>query len=202
MHSVEINKARAFIYNLLSLLFIEEYVKNNILQIKNSLQTLANNSFDESVSFACSEILDYLEKNGDDNLYLDYQNLFLIPFEDLIHLNCSWYHEQREGGFMQLKVKDILAKTKIRRDENSFKAYEDHFGFIFTLSSYLIEEQLNDNIKEDLQKELFEEVINLYCDELFYKLMASSSKIYSNVGLILGNFCNFERTYLDISKKS
>lgn len=200
MHSMEIDKARAFIYNLLSLLFVEESVKNNSLEIKNSLQTLGQTSFDEAVSFACNEILKYLEKNGDDKLYLDYQNLFLIPFGEFIHLNCSWYHDQREGGFMQLKVKDILAKTKIRRDENSFKASEDHFGFIFTLSSYLLDQQLNENIKEDLQKELFEEVINLYCDEFFYKLMASSSKIYSNVGLILGNFCNFERAYLNIVK--
>ncbi|WP_323590548.1 TorD/DmsD family molecular chaperone [Aliarcobacter butzleri] len=200
MHSVEIDRARGFIYNLLSLLFVEDYAKNNSLEIKNGLKTLANNSFDEGVSFACNEILDYLEKNGDDKLYLDYQNLFLIPFGEFISLSSSWYHEEREGGVMQLKVKEVLAKTKIRRDEKSFKAPEDHFGFIFTLSSYLIEQQIDGTIKENLQKELFKEVTNMYCDELFYKLMACKSPIYSNVGLILGNFCAFERSYLEVSK--
>ena len=58
MHSVEIDRARGFIYNLLSLLFVEEYAKNNSLEIKNGLKTLANNSFDEGVSFACNEILE------------------------------------------------------------------------------------------------------------------------------------------------
>jgi TorA maturation chaperone TorD len=99
---------------------------------------------------------------------------------------------------MQLKVKDILAKTKIRRDESSFKAQEDHFGFVFTLSSYLIENQINKNIKENLQKELFDEVLGLYMDKLAYKLMATKSEIYSNVGLILESFFDFEKGYLGI----
>jgi TorA maturation chaperone TorD len=200
MHNVEIDKARLFLYNLLSLLFIEEYAKNSVEKIVENLEILSNNSFDEDVSKASREILEYLKEKGFDKLYIDYQDLFIVPFGEYVSLNASWYHEQREGGYMQLKVRDILAKTKIRKDENAFPAPEDHYGFIFTLSAYLIEQQLNKEIKEDLQKELFKEVINLYCDELFYKLMVTSSVIYSKVGLILGNICNFERAYLEIPK--
>lgn len=200
MHNVEIDRARVFLYNVLSLLFVEEYAKNSGEKIVESLEILSNNAFDDDVSKACLNILDYLKNNGTDKLYVDYQDLFIVPFDEYISLNASWYHEQREGGYMQLKVRDILAKTKIRRDENSFSAPEDHYGFIFTLSAYLLEQQLNNEIKEDLQKELFKDVINLYCDELFYKLIGSSSVIYSQVGVILGNICNFERAYLEISK--
>jgi TorA maturation chaperone TorD len=200
MHNIEIDKARVFLYNVLSLLFIEEYVKNSGEKIVESLEILSNNAFDDDVSKACVDILEYIKTNGIDKLYIDYQDLFIVPFDEYISLNASWYHEQREGGYMQLKVRDILAKTKIRKDEKSFAAPEDHYGFIFTLSAYLIEQQINEEIKEDLQKELFKDVINLYCDELFYKLMASSSPIYSQVGVILGNICNFERSYLEISK--
>lgn len=200
MHKLEIDKARLFLYNILSLLFVEEYVKNNTEQLISDLEILSNNSFDEDVSVAAKEIVLYLKENGSDKLYLDYQELFIVPFGEFISLSASWYHEQREGGLMQLKVRDILAKTKIRKDEKAFSAPEDHYGFIFTLSTYLIDQQIKNEIKEDLQKELFKTVINLYCDELFYKLIGSSSKIYSHVGLILGNVCNFERVYLDISK--
>ncbi len=200
MHNIEIYKARVFLYNVLSLLFVEEYVKNSGEKIVESLEILSNNAFDDDVSKACVDILEYIKTNGIDKLYIDYQDLFIVPFDEYISLNASWYHEQREGGYMQLKVRDILAKTKIRKDEKSFAAPEDHYGFIFTLSAYLIEQQINEEIKEDLQKELFKDVINLYCDELFYKLMASSNPIYSQVGVILGNICNFERSYLEISK--
>ena len=199
MRNIEIDKARLFLYNLLSMLFVEEYTKNSVEKIVENLEILSNNAFDEDVSKANKEILEYLKNNGTDKLYVDYQDLFIVPFGEYISLNASWYHEQREGGYMQLKVRDILAKTKIRKDE-IFSAPEDHYGFIFTLSAYLIEQQINEEIKEDLQKELFKDVINLYCDELFYKLIGCSSPIYSQVGVILANICNFERAYLEVAK--
>ena len=200
MHNVEIDKARGFLYNILSLLFVEENVKNNTPKIIECLEILSNNAFDDEVAMASNDILEYLKQNGSEKLYVDYQDLFIVPFGEFIHLSASWYHEQREGGYMQIKVRDILAKTKIRKDENFFSAPEDHYGFIFTLSSYLIEQQINNEIKENLQKELFKEVINPYCEELFYKLISSSSLVYSKVGLILGNICNLERAYLEVSK--
>ena len=200
MHNVEIDKARGFLYNILSLLFVEENVKNNTAKIIECLEILSNNAFDDEVATASNDILEYLKQNGNEKLYVDYQDLFIVPFGEFIHLSASWYHEQREGGYMQIKVRDILAKTKIRKDEKSFSAPEDHYGFIFTLSSYLIEQQINNEIKEDLQKELFKEVINPYCEELFYKLISSSSLVYSKVGLIFGNICNLERAYLEVSK--
>ena len=200
MHNVEIDKARGFLYNILSLLFVEENVKNNTPKIIECLEILSNNAFDDEVAMASNDILEYLKQNGSEKLYVDYQDLFIVPFGEFIHLSASWYHEQREGGYMQIKVRDILAKTKIRKDENFFSAPEDHYGFIFTLSSYLIEQQINNEIKEDLQKELFKEVINPYCEELFYKLISSSSVVYSKVGLIFGNICNLERAYLEVSK--
>ena len=200
MHNVEIDKARGFLYNILSLLFVEDNVKNNTPKIIECLEILSNNAFDDEVAMASNDILEYLKQNGSEKLYVDYQDLFIVPFGEFIHLSASWYHEQREGGYMQIKVRDILAKTKIRKDENFFSAPEDHYGFIFTLSSYLIEQQINNEIKEDLQKELFKEVINPYCEELFYKLISSSSLVYSKVGLILGNICNLERAYLEVSK--
>lgn len=200
MHNLEIDKARLFLYNLLSLLFVEEYSKNNTQQISQNLETLSDNAFDEDVKKAAIEILDYLNKNGKEQVYRQFQELFIVPFGDFISLSSSWYHEQREGGYMQLKVRDILAKTKIRKDEKAFTAPEDHYGFIFTLCAYLIEQQISNEIKEDLQKELFKEVINPYCDELFYKLIASNNPIYAPVGVILANICNFERTYLEVQK--
>ncbi|MDD2894617.1 MAG: molecular chaperone TorD family protein [Aliarcobacter sp.] len=200
MHKLEIDQSRLFLYNILSFLFVEEYVKNNTQQLVNDLEILSNNSFDEDVAIAAKNIVNYLKDNGVDKLYLDYQELFIVPFGTFISLSASWYHEQREGGLMQLKVKDVLAKTKIRKDEKAFTAPEDHYGFIFTLSAYLIDQQMKNEIKEDLQKELFQSVVNQYCDELFYKLIASPSAIYSQVGVILANVCNFERAYLDVPK--
>lgn len=198
MQNIQINQARLFVYNLLSLLFVEEYTKTKQDEIVKNLEILSKNAFSDIVENSSKEILEIISKKGKGEIFNQYQELFLVPFGEFISLSVSWYHEQREGGIMQLKVKDVLAKTKIRRDENFFTAQEDHFGFIFTLSSYLLERQLKEEIKEDLQKELFVEVINPYLDKFFFRLMATKSDIYSKVGLILESFYNFEKGYLEV----
>ena len=200
MRNKEIDRARLFIYNLLSLLLVEHHVKNNLAQIKENLELLSLNSFNEDVSEAAKVILQNMQSSAHEALYVEYQELFLVPFSKYISLSASYYYEQREGGMMLLKVRDILAKTKIRKDEAAFSAPEDHFGFIFTLASYLIEQELQGELDASVQKELFEGVINPFCDEIAYRMMSSDSKFYSNVGAIFGNFCNFERVYLDVTK--
>ncbi|AXK48979.1 hypothetical protein CRU87_02705 [Aliarcobacter trophiarum LMG 25534] len=198
MKNIQIDQARLFVYNLLSLFFVEEYTKTKQDEIIASLEAFSENAFNSEVEVASKNILKIVEQKGKNEIFNQYQELFLIPFGEFVSLSVSWYHEHREGGIMQLKVKDVLAKTKIRRDEKNFTAQEDHFGFIFTLSAYLIEEQLNENIKEDLQKELFVEVINPYLEKLFFRLMAVKSDIYLNVGVILESFYNFEKGYLEV----
>lgn len=113
-------------------------------------------------------------------------------------MSSSLYHEQREAGLMLVRVRDILAQTKIRRDENSFKAPEDHYGFIFTLSTYLIENNATQSTKKDLHQELFRNVIDPHIDQLILGLIDSKNEVYAKVGIFLEAFVNFERSYLAI----
>ena len=83
MHNVEIDKARGFLYNILSLLFVEENVKNNTPKIIECLEILSNNAFDDEVATASNDILEYLKQNGSEKLYVDYQDLFIVPFGEL-----------------------------------------------------------------------------------------------------------------------
>lgn len=200
MHNEEINKARGFIYNILSLLFVEEYTKEQYSVIKQNLEVLQQNAFDEDVAKSVEKILIYLKDKEENELYQNYQDLFMVPFGTYVSLSSSLYHEQREAGFMLVKVRDTLAKTKIRKDEKLFTAPEDHYGFIFTLSTYLIKQQLEEDDKQELHKELFTNVINPHIDQLIYALKDSENPIYAPVGDILDNFMQFERVYLNIPK--
>ena len=49
MRNIEIDKARLFLYNLLSMLFVEEYTKNSVEKIVENLEILSNNAFDKDV---------------------------------------------------------------------------------------------------------------------------------------------------------
>lgn len=198
MHNKDMKTARMFIYNLLALLFVEEHTKQSTPMIIDNLSLLSQNGFNDEVSIASSNIVNLLKNNELNHLNIEYQQLFLIPFGNPISLSASWYHNEREAGLMLIKVRDVIAKTKIRRDEALFSAPEDHFGFIFALSAYLIEDSLDDDKDSQLQKELFINVINPFVDQLAFRLIASEKEIYQNVGVILGNFCNFERTYFGL----
>ncbi len=200
MHNEEIDKAREFFYNLFSLLFVEEHTKGQLSVIVENLNILKQNAFDEDVAKSANVILEVLDNGEANELYKHYQELFLVPFGNHVSLSSSLYHEQREAGIMLVKVRDILAKTKIRKDEKTFKAPEDHYGFIFTLSAYLIHEQLNTKSKENLHKELFLNVINPHIDSLIFNLTQSNDSIYTHVGEMLYNFIEFERSYLEVSK--
>ncbi len=198
MHSKEIDAARLFIYNILSMLFVEEHVKNHKQELVENLKLLSSNAFDEEVAKLSNSLIELLNSYEKDELYIQYQELFLVPFGNSVSLSASWQYEEREAGIMLLKVREVLAKTKIRRDENTFTAQEDNFGFIFTLCAYLIEQQINSEIKENLQKELFKEVINPFINKFPFQLVASNSEIYSLVGTLLGIFFNFEKVYLEL----
>ncbi|QKF81804.1 TorD/DmsD family molecular chaperone [Halarcobacter ebronensis] len=200
MHNKDIDKARLFIYNVLSLFFVEEHVKNHLNELIENLDILALNSFDEDFSKIIVEIEELLKNYEKNELYVQYQELFLVPFGNSVSLSASWHHEEREAGLMLIKVRDILAQTKIRRDESKFTAQEDNFGFIFTLCSYLIEQQINGELKTNLQKELFKEVINPFIDKLSFQLVASGSEVYTRVGTLLSIFFNFERVYLEVQR--
>ena len=200
MHSKEIDKARVFIYNVFAMLFLEEEVKNNKDKTIEALKLLSQNPFDRDFNEEVQEIIKLLNSYEKDEFYVQYQELFLVPFGNSVSLSASWYHDEREAGLMLIKVRDILAKTKIRKDEKTFTAPEDNFGFIFTLCTYLLEQQVEGTIKENLQKELFKEVINPFVERFTYDLVSSGSEVYSHVGSLLNIFFNFERAYLELEK--
>ncbi|MFX4243550.1 hypothetical protein ACOL22_12340, partial [Aliarcobacter butzleri] len=79
---IEIDKARAFIYNLLSLLFVEEYTKTKQDEILKKLQILSENSFSQEVSDVSKELIDYLKVKSTNSIFNEYQDLFLIPFDE------------------------------------------------------------------------------------------------------------------------
>ena len=199
MHDVNINQARQIIYNLLGLCFIEEHAKNQQPALINELEKLSQNSFDPDVSLSAQLIVTAMKRDSE-LLYNEYQSLFLVPFGQYVPLSASWYFEEREGGAMLVNMRSFLAKTTIRRDEKAFQAPEDHYGFIFTFMSYFLKEEAKDKGLKGMNREVFVSIINPYCDFLAEKLMNSTSEVYKNVGVILSNFCEFERAYLEVIK--
>jgi TorA maturation chaperone TorD len=196
MHKEQIKQARTFLYDLFAMLFIEKNVQNDTAAILQKIDIARKSPFDEGFETALDALSTRLHESSNEALYQSYHDLFLIPFNTHIPLSSSRYDEGREAGTMLVKVREILANTKIRRDETRFSAPEDHFGFIFALCSTLLEKSSENEGYEKLFLRLFDETVEPVIDDFVVALRQCGDANYQNVALALEAFINFERSYL------
>lgn len=101
-----------------------------------------------------------------------------------------------------LKIRQILAKTTIRKNEADFKENEDNIGFVFALMSDFIAKILENNESyKERENELFVQIINPFIDEFLDRLQShESANLYKNISVIVRNFMEFERVYFGVKK--
>ena len=97
---------------------------------------------------------------------------------------------------------EFIAKTKLRRDENSYFEYEDSIGFIFSLMAELSDLLANGQIEyENTVHCIFAQILNDFIDEFAKDVYESkNSKIFKELMVVLHSFIEFERLYLEVSK--
>ena len=125
-------------------------------------------------------------------------------FDEIFHAlpsplrnSLSYYDEGYEVGHACAKVRKILARTDIRRDEAKFKENEDNVGFVFALMSEFIARESELELYGELEEQLFKEIINPNIDEFIENLFNhESSEIYKDVAVLLQGFIEFERVVL------
>lgn len=186
-----INQARAAIYGLLGLLFVEGAAEEKKERVKEGLNALIASPFDDEAALAAQELLALLESVSPGEEYAD---IFLSPFSKPTGITASFYYEQREAGRTLARAREIVQQTCLRRDETKFLAPEDHFGFLFALMEHLILRGEN-----DLEKATFEELINPFVNPFISALLNHpKTAFYQSAAVLLERFTGFERFYLEI----
>lgn len=197
-----VNKARSLYYGFLSKIFIFTTSAERYKGVDEALKVMITNPIDENSGEALKEIQAFLSANGENVFIQEYDDIFHNPAYKVVRNTASFYDEGVESGHQRLAVKNFLAKTKIRRDENHFKENEDSVGFIFTLMHELIELIMQGG-KEytTIQHCVFTEVINPFMDEFIINVYEHPmSKIYKSVAIVLNAFMAFERMYFEVAK--
>ena len=197
-----VNKARSLYYGFLSKMFVFTTQDDRYLGINEALEVMIENPMDENSGEALKEIHAFLKTCGQTALIQEYDDIFHNPAYKVVRNTASYYDEGVESGHQRLAVKNFLAKTKIRRDENHFKENEDSVGFIFTFMHELIELIMQGGKEyEYIQHCLFVEVINPFMDEFVINVYEHSmSKAYQSVAIVLNAFMAFERMYFEVAK--
>ena len=197
-----INKARALYYNFFANFFVLSSKSENYFELIRLLNILKENPLDESSAEALNNISNLLDSSSNVDLIKEFDDLFHNPLNKKIRQTASFYDEGVESGKKRVEMIDFVAKTKLRRDENSYFEYEDSVGFIFSLMAEL------SDLLADEQKEyentvhcIFAQILNGFIDDFAKDIYEhDKSNIYKELMVILHSFVEFERLYLEVSK--
>ena len=198
-----LNTSRALYYCLLSKFFIfQEDIEKRFYKTKEILAILIMNPLEENTKKSLENLLKIFNENKEALMIEEYDDIFFLPGSKTVKMTASYYHEGVELGKKRIEVKNFLAKTKIRRNEKTYKEPEDSLGFLLVFMNELIELIINGNSEyNNLQHCVFSEIINPFIDTFSKELFEHpKSNVYKDVAVILNAFIEFERLYFEVEK--
>lgn len=202
LNKESVNKARSLYYGFLSKLFVFTVDKSRFEGLIDAIDVMIENPLDENSAEALVEIKLFLETLGEKALVQEYDDIFHNPSYKVVRNTASYYDEGVESGKKRVEVINFLAKTRIRKNEVSFKENEDSIGFILTFMHELIELIMNGQKEyETVHHCLFKEVINPFIDEFIVNVYEHPmAKAYQSIAIVFNAFMAFERIYFEVAK--
>ena len=192
----EFAAGRGLYYSLFSRFFVLSLSGERFTGLNAMLGLAAAHALNEESAAAIMRIQARFDEKNPQNLADEFDEIFhALPSP--LRNSLSYYDEGYEVGHACAKVRKILARTDIRRDEAKFKENEDNVGFLFALMSEFIARESELELYGELEEQLFKEVINPNVDEFIESLFNhESSEIYKDVAVLLQGFIEFERVVL------
>ena len=193
----EFAAGRGLYYSLFSRFFVFSQDADRFKGVNAMLGLASAHALNEESAAAIMRIQARFDEKNPQNLADEFDEIFHAPPSPLRN-SLSYYDEGYEVGHACAKVRKILARTDLRRDEAKFKENEDNVGFVFALMSEFIARESELELYGELEEQLFKEVINPNIDEFIESLFNhESSEIYKDVAVLLQGFIEFERVVLN-----
>ena len=192
----EFAAGRGLYYSLFSRFFVFSQEADRFSGVNAMLGLASAHALNEESADAIMRIQAKFDEKNSQNLADEFDEIFhALPSP--LRNSLSYYDEGYEVGHACAKVRKILARTDIRRDEAKFKENEDNVGFVFALMSEFIARESELELYGELEEQLFKEIINPNIDEFINDLFNhESSEVYKDVAVLLQGFIEFERVVL------
>ena len=192
----EFAAGRGLYYSLFSRFFVFSQGADRFSGVNAMLGLASAHALNEESAAAIMRIQVKFDEKNPQNLADEFDEIFhALPSP--LRNSLSYYDEGYEVGHACAKVRKILARTDIRRDEAKFKENEDNVGFVFALMSEFIARESELELYGELEEQLFKEIINPNIDEFINDLFNhESSEVYKDVAVLLQGFIEFERVVL------
>ncbi len=197
-----INQARALYYRLFSSLFAFVMKEDRFDGVEDIVQILKNSAIDEHAEKSLENMDRIIKSQGLSFVSKEYDAIFYDLSSDPVPTTASFYEEERDDGKKRLMMVEYVLKSKYRKDSEKFSDLEDDAGFIFSFMNRLILDEIdNDKDAKELEREVFEKVLNEFVDEFIENVyMHDNSAFYQEVALLLKIFIEFERVFLGVKK--
>ena len=192
----EFAAGRGLYYSLFSRFFVFSQGADRFSGVNAMLGLASAYALNEESAAAIMRIQAKFDEENSQNLADEFDEIFhALPSP--LRNSLSYYDEGYEVGHACAKVRKILARTDLRRDEAKFKENEDNVGFVFALMSEFIARESELELYGELEEQLFKEIINPNIDEFINDLFNhESSEVYKDVAVLLQGFIEFERVVL------
>ena len=193
----EFAAGRGLYYSLFSRFFVFSQGADRFSGVNAMLGLASAHALNEESAAAIMRIQAKFDEKNPQNLADEFDEIFhALPSP--LRNSLSYYDEGYEVGHACAKVRKILARTDLRRDEAKFKENEDNVGFVFALMSEFIARESELELYGELEEQLFKEIINPNIDEFINDLFNhESSEVYKDVAVLLQGFIEFERVVLN-----
>ena len=192
----EFAAGRGLYYSLFSRFLVFSQDADRFSGVNAMLGLASAYALNEESAAAIMRIQAKFDEKNSQNLADEFDEIFhALPSP--LRNSLSYYDEGYEVGHVCAKVRKILARTDLRRDEAKFKENEDNVGFVFALMSEFIARESELELYGELEEQLFKEIINPNIDEFIENLFNhESSEIYKDIAVLLQGFIEFERVVL------
>lgn len=188
--------ARSLYYQCLGELFVFSFSEERLSKLQEYLKTMQECLFDENLKSNFDILLKHLDDENSIQAFFKEYDLLFLSLKNSIPTTFSYIEEGFENSNPLLCVRQILVKSKIRRNEKFFKESEDSVGFCLLLMSEFLRQN-----EDDLAKELFEKVINKSIDEFLGDVfMNKNANLYKEIASIAMAFMEFERLCFEVEK--
>ena len=103
----------------------------------------------------------------------------------------SYYLDGTIAGSGLIRAKEKIRKSKVRLNEKEFSENEEHLGFLFVFSKYLLQ-----NGENSLQNEIFKDCIMPMQDKIIKSIKNQyPDSMYYNIASLMESFLNFEMAF-------
>lgn len=205
-NTATIDNTRILYYDFFGSLFIYDCLLNKEELLLKQIEILKTEPINDIDLEYFNTLENEIKNNGIKNLLFDYTRIFILPFnsefkKDLgkknkkysqISLYLSYYLDGTIAGSGLIKAKEKVRQSKVRLNSKEFKENEEHLGFLFIFTKYLLQ-----NGENKLQNEVFKECINPMKDKIIKEIKKQyEGHLYFNVASLLKSFLDFENALI------